>query len=115
MKPERDRVSGETIIGGRRSEPPTRKGQGLLNRRIRTRMYGGVGGVGCEVSSYYDDNNNPRDGLRVVVCAVLVVCLPFGPGRCISGPLFLGRKIFEVEDLPDLDNVSFFGRAVLHE
>jgi hypothetical protein len=30
-------------------------------------------------------------------------------------PLFLDRKIFGVEDLPDLDGVSFFGGAVLHE
>jgi hypothetical protein len=46
VKPERDRVSGETNIGRKSFETSSPPGPRLLNRRIRTRTYGGVGGVG---------------------------------------------------------------------
>ena len=47
VKPERDRVSGETNIGRKSFETSSPPGPRLLNRRIRTRTYGGVGGVEC--------------------------------------------------------------------
>jgi hypothetical protein len=43
VKPERNLGSGEASIGERRTNPRPR-GIKSRNRRMRTRMYGGVGG-----------------------------------------------------------------------
>ncbi len=44
VKPDRGARSGETLIGGERIEHPPSARLNVPNRRMRTRMYGGVAG-----------------------------------------------------------------------